>query len=181
MGVNAAVRLLLLQARALRRKAEPLVNWAASSDPVARGERDGATTKLDVDLETRSRCRRCQLHRDELRPGRDRRFALPSFAPPLVDQVRVQAVRERDACHRGTGLLALVEHLRLQFGIVAPSRDRLGVAHGVHLDSLGGHHRRRADGQSQDRSAGRLRISGIIGVTDGIAFQTKILALNAAV
>lgn len=53
-----------------------------------------------------------------------------------MNQVRIQAMRECDARHRGTGLAALLKHQCLQLDVVSPPRGSLGVFHDVHLISL---------------------------------------------
>ena len=55
---------------------------------------------------------------------------------PFVHDVGVDAVRERHAGHRCTGLGALGQDLLLELGAVAPTGLVLGFGHGVHLSGL---------------------------------------------
>lgn len=81
------------------------------------------------------RCLRHDAHRHE-RTGDGNITIQGRQAPPLVDEVGVQAMAHRHLGHRSARRCAFGQDLPLQFRVVAPARVRLGVRHGVHLSRL---------------------------------------------
>lgn len=101
------------------------------------GQRDAgsATAQLDADVWGRRTAGRRQRHRHE---GGNLHICAGGMgqSAPFVHDVGVDAVRERHAGHRCTGLGALGQDLLLEIGAVAPTGLVLGFGHGVHLSGL---------------------------------------------
>jgi hypothetical protein len=77
------------------------------------------------------------------------------IASPAVNQIGVDAMRQRHAGDRGTGPGAGREDLCLEFRRVAAPRPTRSVLHGVHLFSSG-HYPQAAIRTSVDAFTGRL-------------------------